>query len=187
MSETRTLESSLPGVIPHVGVATLVRADGTTQLTLCRALGRNRVALVAKRDLPVGEEVHFEIDVEGGMVRGTGRVERMHVGTHDRRHGRALGRRRHRRDGAGLGAAPPAPDLPRHYLEYASSRPELRLPKPLTVEETRESLRTPPPWREPPKSRVATSRSTARASAATPSRTRPTAGSCAEPVRLTQP
>src|ERR1700709_2895748 len=79
--DTRTLESSLPGVIPHVGVATLVRADGTTQLTLCRALGRNRVALVAKRDLPVGEEEHFEIDVEGGMVRGTGRVERMHAGT----------------------------------------------------------------------------------------------------------
>src|ERR1700709_2225029 len=78
--DTRTLESSLPGVIPHVGVASLVRADGTTQLTLCRALGRNRVALVAKRDLPVGEEVHFEIGVGGGMVRGSGRVERMHAG-----------------------------------------------------------------------------------------------------------
>jgi hypothetical protein len=81
MIETRTLESSLPGVIPHVAVASLVRADGNTQVTLCRALGRNRVALVAKRDLPVGEEVQFEIDVEGGMVRGSGRVERMHAGT----------------------------------------------------------------------------------------------------------
>ncbi|MDX6618546.1 MAG: hypothetical protein QOK36_932 [Gaiellales bacterium] len=152
MSESRTLESSLPGVIPHVGVATLVRADGTTQLTLCRALGRNRVAMVAKRDLPVGEEVHFEIDVEGGMVRGTGRVERMHAGT------------------TIDGSAEPwvvvdidemergsVPRLLRlifrdSYLEYAASRPELQLPKPLTVDETRERLRTPPPWREKPKS-----------------------------------
>jgi hypothetical protein len=128
MSETRTLESSLPGVIPHVGVATLVRADGTTQLTLCRAL-----------------------DVEGGMVRGTGRVERMHSGT------------------TIDGLVEPwvvvdidemergsVPRLLRlifrdHYLEYASSRPDLRLPKPLTVDETRERLRTPPPWREQPK------------------------------------
>jgi hypothetical protein len=151
MSETRTLESSLPGVIPHVGVATLVRADGTTQLTLCRGLGRNRVALVAKRDLPVGEEIHFEIDVEGGMVRGSGRVERMHGGT------------------TIDGLAEPwvvidvdemergsVPRLLRlifrdHYMEFAASRPELRLPKPMTVEETRESLRTPPPWREQPK------------------------------------
>ena len=38
------------------------------------------------------------------------------------------------------------------YMEYAASRPELRLPKPLTVDETRENLRTPPPWREKPKS-----------------------------------
>jgi hypothetical protein len=151
MSDSRTLESSLPGVIPHVGVASLVRADGTTQLTLCRALGRNRVALVAKRDLPVGEEVHFEIDVEGGMVRGTGRVERMHGGT------------------TIDGTVEPwvvvdidemergsVPRLLRlifrdSYLEYAASRPELRLPKPLTVDETRERLRTPPPWREAPK------------------------------------
>jgi hypothetical protein len=152
MSPLRSLESSLPGVIPHVGVATLVRADGSNQVTLCRALGRNRVALVAKRDLPIGEEVHFEIDVEGGMVRGTGRVERMHPGMTI--------------DGA------PEPwvvvdidemergSVPRllrlifrdSYLEYASSRPELRLPKPLTVGETRERLRTPPPWREKPKS-----------------------------------
>ena len=152
MSEARTIESSLPGVIPHVGVATLVRADGTTQLTLCRALGRNRVAMVAKRDVPVGEEVHFEIDVEGGMVRGTGRVERMHTGaTID-----------------GLDEPWVVVDIeemergsvPRllrlifrdHYLEYAASRPDLRLPKPLTVDETRERLRTPPPWREKPKS-----------------------------------
>ena len=60
MIESRTLESSLPGVIPHVGVATLVRVDGSTQMTMCRALGRNRVALVSKRALPVGEEVRFE-------------------------------------------------------------------------------------------------------------------------------
>jgi hypothetical protein len=52
MIESRTLESSLPGVIPHVGVATLVRVDGSTQMTMCRALGRNRVALVSKRSLP---------------------------------------------------------------------------------------------------------------------------------------
>jgi hypothetical protein len=147
MAEPRTLESSLPGVIPHVGVATIVRADGTTQMTLCRALGRNRVALVAKRDIPVGEEVRFEIDVEGGMVRGSGRVERMHAGT------------------TIDGSAEPwvvvdvdemergsVPRLLRlifrdSYLEYAASRPELRLPKPLTVDETREQLRTPPPWR----------------------------------------
>jgi hypothetical protein len=38
------------------------------------------------------------------------------------------------------------------YLEYTASRPELRLPKPLTVDETRERLRTPPPWREKSKS-----------------------------------
>ena len=57
MSETRPLESSLPGVIPHVGVATLVRADGAHQITLCRALGRNRVALVAKRDLRLEHEL----------------------------------------------------------------------------------------------------------------------------------
>jgi hypothetical protein len=151
MIETRTLESSLPGVIPHVAVASLVRADGTTQVTLCRALGRNRVALVSKRDLPVGEAVQFEIDVEGGMVRGTGRIERMHAGT------------------TIDGSAEPwvvvdidemergsVPRLLRlifrdSYLEYAASRPELRLPKPLTVDETRERLRTPPPWREQPK------------------------------------
>jgi hypothetical protein len=151
MIETRTLESSLPGVIPHVAVASLVRADGSTQVTLCRALGRNRVALVARRDLPVGEAVQFEIDVEGGMVRGAGRVERMHAGT------------------TIDGSAEPwvvvdidqmergsVPRLLRlifrdSYLEYAASRPELRLPRPLTVEETREQLRTPPPWRETPK------------------------------------
>ena len=152
MADTRALESSLPGVIPHVGVATLVRADGSTQITLCRALGRNRVALVAKRDLPIGEEVHFEIDVDGGMVRGAGRVERMHPGTTI--------------DGS------PEPwvvvdidelergSVPRllrlifrdNYLEYSASRPELRLPKPLTVSETRERLRTPPPWSEKPAS-----------------------------------
>ena len=34
------------------------------------------------------------------------------------------------------------------YLEYTHARPELRLPKPMTIEETRESLRTPPPWRK---------------------------------------
>jgi hypothetical protein len=148
MSETRTLESSLPGVIPHVGVATLVRADGGTQITLCRALGRNRVALVAKRALPLGEEVRFEIDVEGGLVSGSGRVERMHEGaTID-------------------GAAEPwvvidveemdrgsVPRLLRlifrdSYLEYTSARPELRMPKPMTIDETRESLRSPPPWRK---------------------------------------
>jgi hypothetical protein len=151
MIETRILESSLPGVIPHVAVATLVRADGSKLLTLCRALGRNCVALVAKRDLPIGEEVQFEIDVEGGMVRGAGRVERMHAGT------------------TIDGSAEPwvvvdveemergsVPRLLRlifrdSYLEYAASRPELRLPKPLTVDETRERLRTPPPWREAPK------------------------------------
>jgi hypothetical protein len=151
MSETRTIESSLPGVIPHVGVATIVRADGTTQVTLCRALGRNRVAMVAKRDIPVGEEVHFEIDVEGGMVRGAGRVERMHAGTTI--------------DGLDepwvvvdveemeRGSVPRLLRLifRDHYLEYAASRPDLRLPKPLTVDETRERLRTPPPWREKPK------------------------------------
>jgi hypothetical protein len=170
MSESRTLESSLPGVIPHVSVATLVRADGTTQLTLCRALGRNRVALVAKRDLPVGEEVHFEIDVEGGMVRGTGRVERMHAGT------------------TIDGSAEPwvvididemergsVPRLLRlifrdSYLEYTAARPELRLPKPLTVDETRERLRTPPPWREKPKS-----------AGEKPKPTRPRVGRYAEP------
>jgi hypothetical protein len=145
--DSRALESSLPGVIPHVGVATLVRADGTTQLTLCRALGRNRVALVAKRDLPVGEEVHFEIDVDGGMVRGTGRVERMHQGATI--------------DGSDepwvvvdidemeRGSVPRLLRLifRDSYLEYAASRPELRLPKPLTIDETRERLRTPPPWK----------------------------------------
>jgi hypothetical protein len=84
-------------------------------------------------------------------VRGTGRVERMHAGT------------------TIDGSAEPwvvididemergsVPRLLRlifrdSYLEYAASRPELRLPKPLTVEETRERLRTPPPWREKPK------------------------------------
>jgi hypothetical protein len=149
MTESRTLESSLPGVIPHVGVATLVRADGAHQITLCRALGRNRVALVAKRDLPVGEEVRFEIDVEGGPVAGSGRVERMHEGTTI--------------DGT------PEPwvvidveemdrgSVPRllrlifrdSYMQYTSARPELRMPKPMTIDETRESLRTPPPWRTP--------------------------------------
>jgi hypothetical protein len=149
MTNARTLESSLPGVIPHVGVATLIRGDGAHQVTLCRALGRNRVALVAKRDIPVGEEVRFEIDVEGGLVAGSGRVERMH-------------------DGATIdGAAEPwvvidveemdrgsVPRLLRlifrdSYLEYTSARPELRMPKPMTIVETRESLRTPPPWRTP--------------------------------------
>ncbi len=151
MIESRTLESSLPGVIPHVGVATLVRVDGSTQMTMCRALGRNRVALVSKRAVPVGEEVRFEIDVEGGLVSGTGRVERMH-------------------EGATIDGAPEpwvvidveamergsVPRLLRlifrdSYLQYAASRPELRLPKPLTVDETRERLRTPPPWRQKPK------------------------------------
>jgi hypothetical protein len=152
MSDDRTLESSLPGVIPHVGVASLVRADGTTQLTLCRALGRNRVALVAKRDLPVGEEVHFEIDVEGGMVRGTGRVERMHGGTTI--DGMAEPWVVVDIDGMERGSVPRLLRLifRDSYLEYAASRPELRLPKPLTVDETRENLRTPPPWREKPKS-----------------------------------
>jgi hypothetical protein len=152
MDEMRTLESSLPGVIPHVAVATLVRADGSRQMTLCRALGRNRVALVAKRDLPVGEEVQFEIDVEGGLVRGSGRIERMHAGTTI--------------DGSSepwvvvdidemeRGSVPRLLRLifRDSYLEYAASRPELRLPKPLTIDETRERLRTPPPWREKPTS-----------------------------------
>jgi hypothetical protein len=155
MSDDRTLESSLPGVIPHVGVATLVRADGVNQITLCRALGRNRVALVAKRGLPVGEEVRFEIDIEGGLVAGTGRVERMHEGTTI--------------DGT------PEPwvvidveemergSVPRllrlifrdSYLAYTGARPELRMPKPMTIEQTRESLRTPPPWRKQAETAVA--------------------------------
>jgi hypothetical protein len=149
MTGARTLESSLPGVVPHVGVATLIRAGGANQITLCRALGRNRVALVAKRNLPVGEEVRFEIDVEGGLVSGSGRVERMH-------------------EGATIDGVPEpwvvidveemdrgsVPRLLRlifrdHYLEYTSARPELRMPKPMTIDETRESLRTPPPWRKP--------------------------------------
>jgi hypothetical protein len=150
MSDDRPLESSLPGVIPHVGVATLVRADGAQQVTLCRGLGRNRVALVARRDLPVGEEVRFEIDVEGGLVAGSGRVERMHEGSTI--------------DG---GSEPwvvidveemergSVPRLLRlifrdSYLEYTQARPELRMPKPQTIDEVRESQRTPPPWRTPP-------------------------------------
>jgi len=170
MIETRTLESSLPGVIAHVAVATLVRADGSTQMTLCRGLGRNRVALVAKRDIPVGEEVHFEIDVEGGLVSGTGRVERMHAGTTI--------------DGASepwvvidveemeRGSVPRLLRLifRDSYLEYASSRPELRLPRPLTVDETRERLRTPPPWREKPQN-----------PGEKPTKSRPRVGRYAEP------
>jgi hypothetical protein len=150
MSDERSLESSLPGVIPHVGVATLVRADGAQQVTLCRGLGRNRVALVARRDLPVGEEVRFEIDVEGGLVAGSGRVERMHqsatvdgtiepwvvIDVEEMERGSV-------------------PRLLRlifrdSYLEYTQARPELRMPKPQTVDEVRESQRTPPPWRTPP-------------------------------------
>jgi hypothetical protein len=106
------------------------------------------VALVAKRDLPVGEEVRFAIDVEGGLVAGSGRVERMH-------------------EGATIDGAPEpwvvidveemdrgsVPRLLRlifrdSYLEYTQARPELRMPKPMTIAETRESLRTPPPWRK---------------------------------------
>jgi hypothetical protein len=146
MAEPRP-ESSLPGVIPHIGMATLVRADGSEQVTLCRGLGRNRVALVAKRDLPVGEQIAFEIDVEGGRVAGSGRVERMHDAT--------------TLDGLSEPwvvidvAEMERGSVPRllrlifrdSYLEYAQARPELKLPRPLTVEQTREAERTPPPWK----------------------------------------
>jgi hypothetical protein len=70
----------VPGLAPYLGPARVVLASGQQLQTFTRGLGRNRVALLVDEAVREGDEVVFELTVDGVQVTGQGRVERLHQG-----------------------------------------------------------------------------------------------------------
>jgi hypothetical protein len=81
MSHPESQTGPLPvgGIDRHVAVARLRPASGGVVETFTRGIGRNRVAVLARTPMALGEQVRFELSIGGGTVGGVGQVERMHV------------------------------------------------------------------------------------------------------------
>ena len=123
------LRPSLPGVVGHVGPATLQLADRRVE-TFSRGIGRNRMAVLAGEPLELGERVDFSVAVDGGLISGHGVVERLH--SEEAWAGESetwLVIDVERLDDGSTGLLVRTLYRER-YVEYAAEHPELRLPRP---------------------------------------------------------
>jgi hypothetical protein len=145
--------ASLSGVVGHVGPATLT-VRGREIETFSRAVGRNRIALLATHPLKPGARVAFSVQLDGGTVTGRGKVERVHseqqwsgkpetwlVIAVERLDGESTGRLvrmlYHKR-----------------YVEYVAAHPEARLRRPAPPPRPTEVPETPAPSPEPARTRT---------------------------------
>jgi hypothetical protein len=72
------IQPGVAGIVPHLGLARL-QIDGAAEMqSFCRGVGRNRVAILVERAVPLGAGVRFGVDLEEGEMAGTGTVERLH-------------------------------------------------------------------------------------------------------------
>ena len=77
--EKRLFPRPVGGIDDHVGPARLRVGSAPEVETFSRGIGRNRVALLVQEAPTLGEKVRFEVEVDGGTVKGVGHVDRVHV------------------------------------------------------------------------------------------------------------
>jgi hypothetical protein len=77
--EKRLFVRPVGGIDDHVGPARLRVGSAPELETFSRGIGRNRVALLVTDAPALGDRVRFEVEVDGGTVKGAGHVERVHA------------------------------------------------------------------------------------------------------------